>query len=91
MYAGQLVEFGSANDLYLNPRHPYTQALMASIPRLHSVHRDLQFIAGNPPNMLELLPGCRFFSRCPFAKELCREDPPQIKLENGFVRCWLYK
>jgi peptide/nickel transport system ATP-binding protein len=91
MYAGQLVEFGNANDLYLNPRHPYTQALMASIPRLHSVHKDLQFIAGNPPNMLELLPGCRFFSRCPFAKELCREDPPQIKLENGFVRCWLYK
>lgn len=91
MYAGQLVEFGSANDLYLNPRHPYTQALMASIPRLHSVHKDLQFIAGSSPNMLELLPGCRFFSRCPFAKELCREDPPQIKLENGFVRCWLYK
>jgi oligopeptide/dipeptide ABC transporter ATP-binding protein len=51
----------------------------------------LQFIAGSSPNMLELLPGCRFFSRCPFAKELCREDPPQIKLEKGFVRCWLYK
>ena len=91
MYAGQLVEFGNANDIYLNPRHPYTQALMASIPRLHSVHKDLQFIAGSSPNMLELSPGCRFFSRCPFAKELCREDPPQIKLEKGFVRCWLYK
>jgi peptide/nickel transport system ATP-binding protein len=91
MYAGQLVEFGNANDLYLNPRHPYTQALIASIPRLHSVHKDLQFIAGSSPNMLELPTGCRFFSRCPFAKELCREDPPQIKLENGFVRCWLYK
>ncbi len=91
MYAGQLVEFGNSKDIYANPKHPYTQALIASIPRLHSVHKDLQFIAGSSPNMLELPAGCKFFSRCPFAKELCREDPPQIKLENGFVRCWLYK
>jgi peptide/nickel transport system ATP-binding protein len=91
MYAGQLVEFGDSKDIYANPKHPYTQALIASIPRLHSVHKDLQFIAGSSPNMLELPAGCKFFARCPFAKELCREDPPQIKLENGFVRCWLYK
>jgi peptide/nickel transport system ATP-binding protein len=91
MYAGQLVEFGSSKDLYVSPKHPYTQALIGSIPRLHSVHKDLQFIAGSSPNMLELPVGCKYFSRCPHAKELCREDPPQIELENGFVRCWLYK
>jgi len=91
MYAGQLVEFGSSKDLYTAPKHPYTQALIASIPRLHSTNRDLQFIAGSPPNMLDLPSGCKFISRCPFAKELCHKDPPQIKLENGFVRCWLYK
>lgn len=91
MYAGQLVEFGNSKDLYINPKHPYTQALIGSIPRLHSTHKDLQFIAGSSPNMLELPAGCKYFSRCPFAKELCRKDPPQIELENGFVRCWLYK
>ncbi|MFZ0328624.1 MAG: ABC transporter ATP-binding protein [Nitrososphaeraceae archaeon] len=91
MYAGQLVEFGSSKDLYVSPKHPYTQALIGSIPRLHSVHKDLQFIAGSSPNMLELPVGCKYFSRCPHAKELCRKDPPQIELENGFVRCWLYK
>jgi peptide/nickel transport system ATP-binding protein len=91
MYAGQLVEFGSSRDIYNCPKHPYTQALIASIPRLHSVNKDLQFISGSPPNMLEPPAGCKFISRCPFAKELCQKDPPQVMTENGFVRCWLYK
>lgn len=91
MYAGQLVEFGSSKDIYTSPKHPYTQALIASIPRLHSVNKDLQFIGGSPPNMLEPDAGCKFISRCPFAKELCEKDPPQIMVETGFVRCWLYK
>lgn len=91
MYAGQLVEFGTSKDIYVSPKHPYTQALIGSIPRLHSVHNDLQFIAGSSPNMLELPVGCKYFSRCPHAKDFCKEDPPQIELKNGFVRCWLYK
>jgi peptide/nickel transport system ATP-binding protein len=91
MYAGQLVEFGSSRDIYTSPKHPYTQALMASIPRLHSENKDLQFISGSPPNMLEPPVGCKFISRCPFAKELCKKDPPQVMTQNGFVRCWLYK
>ena len=91
MYAGQLVEFGSSKDIYTSPKHPYTQALIASIPRLHSVNKDLQFIGGSPPNMLEPPAGCKFISRCPFAKEICQKDPPQVMVETGFVRCWLYK
>jgi len=91
MYAGQLVEFGSSRDIYTSPKHPYTQALIASIPRLHSENKDLQFISGSPPNMLEPPVGCKFISRCPFAKELCQKDPPQVMTENGFVRGWLYK
>jgi len=91
MYAGQLVEFGSSRNIYTSPKHPYTQALIASIPRLHSENKDLQFISGSPPNMLEPPVGCKFISRCPFAKELCQKDPPQVMTENGFVRCWLYK
>jgi len=91
MYAGQLVEFGSSKDIYTSPKHPYTQALIASIPRLHSVNKDLQFIGGSPPNMREPPAGCKFISRCPFAKELCEKDPPQVMVETGFVRCWLYK
>jgi peptide/nickel transport system ATP-binding protein len=91
MYAGQMVEFGSSKDIYTSPKHPYTQALIASIPRLHSVNKDLQFIGGSPPNMREPPAGCKFISRCPFAKELCEKDPPQVMVETGFVRCWLYK
>lgn len=91
MYAGQLVEFGSSIDIYNHPKHPYTQALLSSIPKLRSGQKELRFIQGNPPNMLDLPTGCRYFARCPHAMERCREDPPPIKSGNGYVRCWLYK
>jgi peptide/nickel transport system ATP-binding protein len=92
MYAGQIVEFGSSSQIYKNPKHPYTQALLSAIPKLHSNDKQMQFVKGNPPNMLNLTSGCRFYSRCPHAMDICKEDPPEIKLENdGYVRCWIYK
>jgi peptide/nickel transport system ATP-binding protein len=91
MYAGQLVEFGNAAEIYRNPKHPYTQALISAVPKLHSDNKQMHFIKGDPPNMLNLPSGCRFYSRCPYAMEVCKQDPPEIKNETGHTRCWLYK
>jgi peptide/nickel transport system ATP-binding protein len=91
MYAGQLVEFGSAVEVYRNPKHPYSQALISAIPKLRSDNKKLQFIKGNPPNMLNLPLGCRFYARCPYAMNICKQDPPKIKTRTGYTLCWLYK
>jgi peptide/nickel transport system ATP-binding protein len=92
MYAGQIVEFGASSDIYKNAKHPYTQALLLAIPKLHSSDKQMHFVKGSPPNLLNLTSGCRFYSRCPHAMEICKKDPPEIKTENnGYVRCWLYK
>lgn len=90
MYAGQLVEVASTKDIYKNPRHPYTQALIAAVPRLRSKEKKIHFVKGNPPTLLNPPAGCRFYARCPHAMDICRKDPPEFKTETGYVRCWLY-
>ena len=89
MYAGQLVELGQAADIYRNPRHPYTQALIAAVPRLHSGDKRMRFIPGIPPSLLDPPAGCRFYNRCPHAMDACNKDPPEFKTDSGYVRCWL--
>ncbi|MCI0562373.1 MAG: ABC transporter ATP-binding protein [Nitrososphaera sp.] len=91
MYAGQLVEMGSADEIYKNPRHPYTQALIAAVPRLRSSDKKIQFVAGRPPSLVEPPLGCRFYDRCPHAMDVCKKDPPEFKTKTGYVRCWLYE
>jgi peptide/nickel transport system ATP-binding protein len=91
MYAGQLVEFGSANEIYKDPKHPYTQALISAIPKLRSDDKQIHFIKGNPPDMLNLPSGCRFYARCPHAMDICKQDPPEIRTKTGYTLCWLYK
>jgi oligopeptide transport system ATP-binding protein len=77
MYAGEVVEAGSAEDIFYRPQHPYTRGLLASVPRLDRISDDeLQAIPGNPPNLLELPEGCRFRDRCLEATEACRAPPP---------------
>ena len=90
MYAGQLVEFSSTKDIYKNPRHPYTQALLEAIPRLKTKDKKIHFINGTPPSLLHPPQGCRFRDRCTFAMELCKRDPPEFRTDTGYVRCWLY-
>ena len=90
MYAGQIVEIGKASELYENPKHPYTQALISAIPKLHDSNKQIEFIKGNPPDLTRPPPGCRFYERCPHAMGICKEDPPEIATETGFTRCWLY-
>jgi len=89
MYAGQIVETGHARDFFPAPLHPYSQLLMASVPRLRS-DSDPMFITGQPPSLIDLPKGCRFASRCPFRMEKCSEDPPVIQKDYRKVKCWLY-
>jgi len=77
MYAGEVVESGTAEDIFYSPQHPYTQGLLASVPRLDQVMEDgLHAIPGNPPNLQDLPDGCRFRDRCEKASEQCLEPPP---------------
>ena len=91
MYAGQIVEFGRAEEIFENPKHPYTSGLLKSIPRLDQKVDSLFSIPGTVPNQYDMPDGCRFCPRCHCAQEACREnEPPLIELEDGAVRCWKY-
>jgi len=90
MYAGQLIEFGKASEIFENPKHPYTQALISAIPTIHANKKEMRFIRGNPPDLTHPPTGCRFYERCPHAMDICRKDPPVINSDTGFTRCWLY-
>lgn len=91
MYAGKIVEIGTAEQIYLTPKHPYTQKLIAAVPSLRE-DKKLEFIPGEVPSLINPPPGCRFHPRCPYAKEICKkEEPPMIKIEEEhYVACWLY-
>jgi len=89
MYAGEIIEFGSAEQVYREPKHPYTQALIAAIPRLRG-EKKIMYVKGNPPNLLNPPKGCRFYDRCPQAMDVCKQDTPLIKIKDGYVKCWLY-
>ena len=91
MYAGEIVEYGTVDQIYYNPRHPYTRGLLDSVPRLDDVDDQvLHAIPGNPPNPMELPSGCCFRSRCSQAFEACREKPEMREDEAGHkVRCHL--
>ena len=90
MYAGQIVEFGKMEDIYKNPKHPYTVALLDSIPKLNETKKIMP-LKGNPPSLVNPPTGCRFYDRCPHAMEKCKQEPPKIKTESGFVMCWLHE
>jgi len=89
MYAGQIVEMSDAHRFFDKPLHPYSQKLMASVPRLHGV-KEPEFITGRPPSLINLPKGCRFADRCPARFEKCVEDPPVIETDGRKVKCWLY-
>lgn len=91
MYAGKLVEKGSAAQITEDPRHPYTKLLIASLPEVgvRFEERRLTGIAGRPPSLLRPPTGCRFRARCPLATEECAEEPPFVELGPGrHAACW---
>jgi oligopeptide/dipeptide ABC transporter ATP-binding protein len=105
MYAGRIVEYASKEELFKNPLHPYTQGLLASLPRFdppgelpsgrsrqaHQKRERLKAITGMVPRLSDLPSGCTFHPRCPVAIETCRKEEPQLlEVSPGHkVQCWL--
>lgn len=92
MYAGEVVEYGKVEAIFDSPRHPYTQGLLKSIPRLDQDTELLYTIEGTVPGLDEMPEGCRFSNRCPHCTEKCVKFPPKVTtMEDGTkVRCWKY-
>jgi oligopeptide/dipeptide ABC transporter ATP-binding protein len=96
MYAGEIVEEADVHTLFSDPKHPYTQGLLGSIPVLGEVKDELETIPGVVPNLVDLAPGCRFASRCKARiendLEICTEVSPDLLevADAHAVRCWLY-
>jgi len=90
MYAGKIVETATTRELFNAPKHPYTSALINSVPRLDRKDKRLYSIEGQPPSLTNLPPGCRFSPRCSVAQEVCREqEPPEVEIGDGHsVSCW---
>jgi oligopeptide/dipeptide ABC transporter ATP-binding protein len=93
MYLGQIVEIGDAQSIYRQARHPYTQGLLAAIPKLGSLAEDVSQIGGDIPSPMAPPPGCRFHTRCAFAQAKCKSDPPLLRAEDGehFTGCHFWE
>lgn len=89
MYAGQMVEVSDAKRFFTAPQHPYSQKLLASVPKLRQV-AEPDFISGQPPSLLKLPTGCRFAARCPQRFARCDQPPPMMEADGRAVQCWLY-
>ncbi len=89
MYAGQMVERGLVGEVFANPKHPYTRALLNSFPALGGPRRPLRPIPGEPPMLIGRRFGCRFCDRCPVSAAVCKMEPPEMKQvgQTHFVRC----
>ena len=83
LYLGRLVEVAARADLFATPSHPYTQALLAAVPRIGRRHRRAVAIHGEMPSPIDPPPGCVFHTRCPKAQEVCRVDPPRLQPAPG--------
>jgi oligopeptide transport system ATP-binding protein len=86
MYAGRIVEEAPVHDIYANPAHPYTKALLESIPRLDHKGHQLSVIKGLPPNLAHIPPGCAFNPRCRYVRDVCRKDPAPPEYAVGAGR-----
>ncbi len=94
MYAGNFAEIGPTDEIVSNPRHPYTKALISSLPKVGIQYKNnkLSGIEGTPPHLLNIGEGCRFRDRCPYAVEKCSENPPREKVGEGhYTACWRWK
>jgi oligopeptide/dipeptide ABC transporter ATP-binding protein len=91
MYGGNMVEYGTADDIFNRPKMPYTMGLLESLPRLDASGERLVPIEGQPPNLLRMPPGCAFAPRCRYKMPICDEPVPLYDFGSGHVaRCYLY-
>jgi peptide/nickel transport system ATP-binding protein len=91
MYGGHIIEFGTSEQVINDPKHPYTQKLLASTPLLRS-YNEPEFIPGAPPDLVSPPTGCNYHPRCHMVMDVCsRKDPPTAYPVKGQrVECWLY-
>jgi oligopeptide/dipeptide ABC transporter ATP-binding protein len=92
MYAAEMAEVGDVIDVFGDPKHPYTQGLLKSVPNIKLDGGELYKMGGAPPSLLHPPSGCRFHPRCPYAMEICvQQDPPFVPVEGDQqAACWLY-
>lgn len=97
MYAGKVVEYTDVDSLFESPKHPYTEGLLKSIPRVDHDQEELHAIRGSVPSPFDLPQGCRFAPRCPYAEDICHQKLPELDTvetntqdEDIKVRCWMY-
>ncbi|WRP07598.1 ABC transporter ATP-binding protein [Rossellomorea aquimaris] len=92
MYAGQVVEYSSTEQLFSNPKHPYTNGLLSSLPKLHEDQAELETMPGSVPSPYDMPKGCRFSPRCALATARCHEEEPQLtsSKDGSQIRCFLY-
>ncbi|AWZ49150.1 ABC transporter ATP-binding protein [Hathewaya limosa] len=93
MYAGQIIERGTKDEIFYNPKHPYTWALLQSVPRLDTKNKDkLYSLGGTPPDLIKPPVGCPFADRCEYCMEICKEMMPDTNVvtDTHQVSCWLY-
>ncbi len=98
MYAGRMAELADATDIFECPMHPYTYALIGAFPSIKGQRRELKTLPGEPPDLLDPPPGCRFHPRCPYATDVCSQKQPPFASVDGvtrsdlthghFVACW---
>lgn len=92
MYAGKIIERGTTDEIFFNAKHPYTWALLQSVPRLDTKHKnELYSIQGTPPDLLKPPVGCPFASRCEYCMQICKEEMPEVTKvsDTHNVLCWL--
>ena len=90
MYAGKVVESAGVQDIFKDPKHPYTRGLLSSMPSLNSTNKRLNTIEGAVPKPTEFPKGCRFSPRCKFAKKICmNSEPPLCKIGDRSLSCWM--
>jgi oligopeptide/dipeptide ABC transporter ATP-binding protein len=92
MYAGNIVEQAEIMTLFRSPKHPYTKALLAAVPKVGSKKKELETIPGTVPSLITPPPGCKFHPRCPYVMDICRKKFPQMTKiwKEHLVRCYLY-
>jgi oligopeptide/dipeptide ABC transporter ATP-binding protein len=92
MYAGRIIEQATARELYASPRHPYTDGLLRSVPRLDEPRRErLEPIDGQPPDLAQLPCGCSFFPRCRWREQRCGDEAPRLRpihAADHLSACW---
>ncbi|WOV87671.1 ABC transporter ATP-binding protein [Sporosarcina oncorhynchi] len=91
MYGGKIVETGNIDEIFYNPKHPYTWGLLGSMPKLNSKTEELLAIPGSPPNLANPPKGCPFVTRCPYAMKVCKENMPEYTRLSSTQQtaCWL--